>query len=299
MTSDRGEPEVRVVETPDAAYDLAAGLITDALVAAVARRDRADWVTTGGSAAPGIYGRLAASPLRGSVPWPAVHVWWTDDRFVPRDHPLSNVLPLDAALVGSGGFSGQSGTGESGIDIAIGLEAGVMLPVENVHAIPVAEAIGEGRDPAWAAARYDAELRAAVAAGALEAADGWPAFDLVLLGIGPDGHLLSVFPESIAWDAEAWAIAVPAPTHVEPHVARVTLHPAVLAVARQILVVATGASKAEPVRRALGERVDVRTLPAQAARRDGATWVLDAAAAARLPAAAAGRPDAASARLPA
>jgi 6-phosphogluconolactonase len=283
MTVEAGEPEVRIVPDADAALDLASELIAAALVAAVGARGRADWATTGGSTAPGIYRRLAARPLRGRVPWPAVHAWWGDDRFVPRDHPLSNVLPLDAALVGSGAFSGQSGTGESGIDIAAGLEDGVMLPVENVHPIPVAEAIGEGRDAAWAAAQYDAALHAAAASGVIKVVDGWPAFDLVILGIGPDGHLLSVFPNSGAWDAAAWAVAVPAPTHVEPHVARVTLNPRMLAAVPQVLVVAVGESKAEPVGRTFGEPVDVRALPAQAARRSGATWVLDRAAAARLP----------------
>ena len=284
MTPHGGEPEVRIVATPDAAFELAAGLVADALVAAVGRRGRADWATTGGSTAPGIYSRLAAVRQRGHVPWESVHVWWGDDRYVPRDHPLSNVLPLDATLVGYGGFSGQSGTGESGIDIAAGLEPGALLPAENVHPIPVGEAIGEARDPAWAAARYDAELHAAASAGTLDVAEGWPVFDLVLVGLGPDGHLLSVFPGSDAWGAKAWAVAVAAPTHVEPHVARVTLHPRVLDAARQVLVVAVGDSKAEPVGRALTEPADVRTLPAQAARRAGATWVLDAAAAARLPA---------------
>ena len=282
MTSEAGEPEIRVVADADAALDLAAELITNALGAAVGLRGRADWVTTGGSAAPGIYGRLASSALRGRLPWSAVHVWWTDDRYVPRDHPLSNVLPFDAALIGYGAFAGQSGTGESGIDIATGREAGVTVPIENVHPIPVAEAIGAGHDPAWAASQYDAELRAAAAAGALDVADGWPAFDLVLLGIGPDGHLLSVFPGSDAWDADTWAVAVPAPTHVEPHVARVTLHPRILDAARQLLVVATGESKAEPIGRVFGELGDVRSLPARAARRSGATWVLDTAAAAEL-----------------
>ena len=212
-----------------------------------------------------------------------MHIWFGDDRFVPRDHPLSNVLPVDQALAGFGAYSGQSGTGESGIDIAAGLEAGAMIPVANVHAFPTGEAIGEARDPAWAAASYEAELRAAVAAGELAVADGWPALDVFFLGIGPDGHVLSVFPGSDAWISESWAMGIAAPTHVAPHVARVTLHPEVLAVTRRLIVVAVGDSKREPVARVFGERVDVRTLPAQAARRAGATWFLDAVTARELP----------------
>ena len=279
MTSAGGEPEIRIVPTPDAAFDLAAGLVADALADAVSKHGRASWATTGGSTAPGIYRRLAAAPLRGRVPWEAVHIWLGDDRFVPRDHPLSNVLPVDQALVGFAGYSGQSGTGESGIDIAAGLEPGAMLPVENVHAMPTGVAIGEGRDPAWAAARYDAELHAAAAADELDVASDWPAFDLFLVGIGPDGHLLSVFPGSSVWAAEAWVIDVPAPTHVEPHVARITLHPRALDAARRLIVVAVGASKADVIGRVFGEPLDRRALPAQAARRSGATWILDEAAA--------------------
>jgi 6-phosphogluconolactonase len=283
MSPDPGEVRLTITADADGAFDAAAQMVADALVAAVGRRGRADWATTGGSTAPGVYRRLAEAPLRTAVPWESVHVWFGDDRYVPRDHPLSNVLAVDGALVGFGAYSGQSGTGESGIDVATGLEAGAMLPVENVHAIPTGESIGKARGPAWAAGRYDAELRAAAADGALPVVDGWPAFDLMFVGIGPDGHLLSVFPDSGAWDSNAWALEIPAPTHVEPHVHRITLNPAVLGVAQELLVVAVGDSKAEPIGRVFGERVDVRDLPAQAARRAGARWVLDAATAAELP----------------
>ena len=76
-------------------------------------------------------------------------------------------------------------------------------------------------------------------------AGAWPSFDLVFLGMGGDGHLLSVFPGSAAFDAEAWAMAIPAPTHIEPHVERVTMHPAIVGAGRETLMVSTGESKAE------------------------------------------------------
>jgi len=277
-----GEPEIVVVADPSAASEAAARRIASALAEAATNRGRADWLTTGGSTPTGIYRRLAVAPLRDAVPWDRVHLWWGDDRFVPRDHPLSNVMPVDQVLLGVAAYSGQSGSGESGIDIATGVRPGAPIPIANVHAMPIAKAIGEGYGPALAAARYDGELRALAATGGLDVASGFPVFDLVLLGLGPDGHLLSVFPGSPIWDAEAWVIDVPAPTHVEPHVARITLHPSVLGVARRILVVAHGAAKAEVLATILGPGRDARRWPAQAARRAGAAWILDAAAAARL-----------------
>jgi 6-phosphogluconolactonase len=85
------------------------------------------------------------------------------------------------------------------------------------------------------------------------------------------------------WDTAAAVAAVPAPTHIEPHVERVTLHPSYLAAARRIVVVATGAAKAEALGRAWTPATDVRETPARAAVRPGAIWFVDEAAAARIP----------------
>ena len=77
------------------------------------QRGRADWATTGGSAPVGIYRRLAEPPLREQVPWRNVHIWWGDDRYVPRDHPLSNVLPADQVLVDAAPGPGSPGRARS------------------------------------------------------------------------------------------------------------------------------------------------------------------------------------------
>ena len=105
---------------------------------------------------------------------------------------------------------------------------------------PTGEAIGNGRGAAWCAATLAEDLRVA----GLEQADGWPVFDLLLIGIGGDGHVLSVFPGSAALDSTELALAIPAPTHIEPHVERVTLNPAIVRVARELLAVVTGDEKA-------------------------------------------------------
>ena len=256
--TDEGERLI-VVPDADAASRLAAEHIAGSLTAAVAARGRADWATTGGSTAPAIYRDLCDPPLRDTVPWADVHVWWGDDRFVPRDHPMSNVKPLD--------------------DILLDPEHGVEIPVANLHPFRTTESIGAGWDGAWTANALANELGAAD----LPTAGGWPVLDLVVIGIGGDGHLLSVFPGSAAFESGAWAVEIPAPTHIEPHVPRVTMNPGVLGAAREVLAVVTGAGKADILAAIFGPERDVHRWPAQLARRRGATWIMDEAAAARLP----------------
>lgn len=274
-----GEPAIGVLRDADAVSEAAAGQIADLLRDAVGARGRADWATTGGSAPIGIYRRLGSIPFRDGVPWLGVHLWWGDDRYVPPDHPLSNVLAVDQVLLAAAAHSGTDWLTDDPEDAILGIHPGVPIPLENIHPFPTGEAIGESRSPAWAAARYDAELRA----GGLETRDGWPVFDLVLLGVGPDGHVMSVFPGSATFDESAWALPVPAPSHVEPHVTRLTLNPRILDVARQVLVVVHGEAKAEIVATIFGDERDPRRWPAQLVRRPGVGWLLDEAAAARLP----------------
>ena len=145
------EPQVVVVRDPDAAADEAARRIVVVLRDAVARRGRADWAVTGGSTAVGIYGALATAPLRDEIPWAAIHVWWGDDRFVPRDHPLSNVKPFDDILLGIG--RAEEGTAGGG-------PAGVPIPLEHFHPFRTGEAIGRARGAAWCADAMAAELHA-------------------------------------------------------------------------------------------------------------------------------------------
>ncbi|MGK2851332.1 MAG: 6-phosphogluconolactonase [Candidatus Limnocylindrales bacterium] len=260
----------RVIVVADAAEAslAAARHIAASLRAAVAARGRADWATTGGSAAPGIYRHLADDPLRDEIPWEQVHVWWGDDRFVPRDHPLSNVKPLDDILLDWA----QHEEGTSG-----GRPI-VLLPIANLHPFRSGEAIGASRDAASVATAMAAEL----ADAGLPVENGFPVLDLVVLGVGGDGHVLSVFPGSSAFEATAWAVDIPAPTHIEPHVPRVTMHPEIVRVARDVLVIAAGAGKADVLAEILGDERDERRWPGQLARHGRATWILDEAAAARL-----------------
>ncbi|MBI3752244.1 MAG: 6-phosphogluconolactonase [Chloroflexi bacterium] len=255
-----GEPTIDVLPDAEAAATAAATLIASALADAARQRGRADWATTGGSTPILLYRSLAQSPLRDLVPWDRVHVWWGDDRMVPRDHPLSNRLPFDEVLLPS-----------------------VPIPEPNIHPIAIDFALGRFPDTdaaaRAAAATYESELRAAPLARDPE---GFPVLDVVLVGVGPDGHVFSVFPDSPLFDSPRWASAVPAPDHVEPHVARVSLHPRILVAARLPIVVVIGAGKASVVGDLLTGKRDVRRWPAQLARRPGAAWFLDEASAAGL-----------------
>jgi 6-phosphogluconolactonase len=270
----QAQPGATVEIRPDAATAAAdaATRIATSLTATVGARGVAHWMTTGGSNPVEIYKRLLMHPLRDDVPWGAVHVWWTDDRYVPRDHPLSNVKAFDDVLINLAGAEEGTLGGGGGMP-------GVPIPPEHYHPFRTGEAIGNGHGPTWAAERMIEAIRAA----GIDTRDGWPVFDLVLLGLGSDGHVLSVFPGSAVFDSTDWATAVPAPTHIEPHVERVTMHPAVITVAREVLMVVTGAGKADAVAAVFGDDGDERRWPGKVARRPGATWLLDEEAAARLP----------------
>jgi 6-phosphogluconolactonase len=265
------EPEIIVVADAEAASALAGDRIAGSLRDAVESRGRADWATTGGSTPVGIYRHLASPAHVDDAPWPAVHVWWGDDRYVPRDHALSNVKPFDDIMLDIADRQAGSSVGGDG--------SAVPIPLDHVHPFRTTEAIGE----AWGAAACAAELESDLRAAGLPTVDDWPVLDLVLLGVGGDGHVLSVFPGSAAFESDAWALDIPAPTHIEPHVDRVTLNPAVLRVAKEILVVMHGAGKREILGQIFGSDVDPVRWPAQLARREGATWILDEAAAAHLP----------------
>lgn len=251
------EPEILVLPTPAAASREAAQRIALALTAAVAARGAAHWVTTGGSTPGPIYRHLAEDPLRTTVPWNEVHLWWGDERWVAPNDVLSNALICWDLLLRD-----------------------VPVPLEQIHVMPVGAALESGKGPEAVAEAYITALRGAKLD--VDAA-GFPRLDVVLAGIGSDGHLFSVFPGSSTWDDPAWVQAVPAPTHISPRVARITLHPLIMGAARMPVVVVSGGAKAAIVGRIFGPREDPRDLPGLLARRPGGIWILDDAAAAELP----------------
>ena len=251
-------PALTIVPTPADVSAAAASFIVGRLGEAIAERGVAHWCTTGGSSCPGIYRALCEAPLRDQIDWTRVHTWWGDDRFVPAGDALSNVTPFD--------------------DIMLSPDGGLTIPAANVHPIRVAEAIATGGGPAGAAAAYAAEI---AVAGPATDGDGLPVFDLVILGVGPDGHILSCFPGSAVFDSTRWVESVPAPTHVEPHVPRVTINVSLVRAARSVLVATSGGAKAELLARVWAGG-DPRELPLRTTLLPTATWLLDEAAAADL-----------------
>lgn len=237
--------------------DAAAERIAEWSSAAIASRGSAHIALTGGSSASALAIALRQPRRQASIDWVHSLLWWGDERIVPTDHTDSNFGAALRDLLGP---------------------EGVPVPSANIHPFPVETAFADGMDADWIAEAYAAELLTT-----LPHRDRLPAFDVILLGMGPDGHVLSVFPGSAALEPGApLVLAVPAPTHVEPHIARVTLSPRLLPVAGHLMVMVSGAAKAAMVRQVLTGERDPQRWPAQLTLRDNATWLLDTGSAAEL-----------------
>ena len=255
-----GGPVVIVCPDREGIAARALDLVVDGLRLACWQLGEAHLALTGGSSAAALFERLRGDPRARRVDWAAVHVWQGDERFVPLSHPDSNWA---AAL-------------RDWLDQPA--DAGV--PAANWHPIPVEAAIAAGQGAGWAAARYGEEMARRLPR---RASPGLPAFDVWLLGVGGDGHILSAFPGGSAIDeSEELALGVPAPAHIEPHVSRVTLSPHLLRAAGSIVVMVPGAAKAEVVAECFTAPMDPRRLPAQLALRPNAVWLLEPGSAARL-----------------
>lgn len=233
-------------------------LVIDGLRAGIRARGSAHLALTGGSSAAALFVLLRSSPRARRVDWQLVHVWQGDERFVPEEHAESNWSTARRDWL----------THADGPDI----------PAAQLHPIPVADAMAAGHGPEWAAARYSAELERV-----LPRRDGTPSFDVLLLGLGGDGHILSTFPgTSPIAEQRVPALAVAAPTHIEPHLPRITLAPFLLRAAASVVVMVPGAAKAAVVADSLGSPWEPQRLPAQLAIVPHAVWLLEAGSASAL-----------------
>lgn len=243
-----GPREISIVETSEQLAAAAAELVRAAAAAAIRARGRFLLTLAGGATPDRLYRRLVDGAQADLFEWARVVLLWGDERAVPPEADGSNY--------------GR----------AMGI-FGSLVPPENVVRMR-----GELTPPA-AAADYAAQL-------AQLAADGrrWPRLDLVILGLGSDGHTASLFPGPIAAaEASAATLAVTADYEDRP-VDRVTLTPAVINDARQILFLVAGQAKAQAVAALLSGNPDPERWPAARIQpADGVvTWLLDRPAAARL-----------------
>ncbi len=267
----------------EAAAELFAELAADA----IARRGHFAVALSGGSTPKRLYQLLAGAPWRNRVDWSRCHFFWGDERLVPPDHPDSNYRLARESLLN-----------------------GLPLSPDQILRVPV-----EAGDPAAVAAAYEAELRRFFGEGPAAgdkplpytlgeaagdksspygpgsiarhqaagdepltcAAGGFPRFDLILLGLGADGHTASLFPGRAApEERDRWVVATP-PGRLPPPVYRVTLTLPVLNAARAVAFLVAGADKAPVLRQILLGEI---SLPAARVRPVGGRlfWFVDRAA---------------------
>ncbi len=247
MEQPRHTPNMRVGSDAEEVARTVAERFAELARASVAERGVFSVALAGGTTPKRVYELLAGEELRGQVPWEGVHVFFGDERAVPPDHADSNYRMAHEALLSR-----------------------VEIPAQNIHRMR-----GEG-DAAANASLYEDELRAFF--GDVE----WPRLDLVMLGMGDDGHTASLFPGTDALrEVRAWAVA----NWVEKlDTWRVTLTAPAINHARHVFFVVTGAGKAARLAEVLKGERDPTRLPSQLIEpADGALeWFVDEAAAADL-----------------
>ncbi len=235
-------PTLELLRDPEALAAAAASHIAEAARTAFADRGRFAIALAGGSTPRRTYRRLAAAFT--AEEWARIHVFFGDERCVPPTDPGSNYRLARESLLRS-----------------------VPVPDANVHRIR-----GE-LGPVEGAARYDREL--AQFFGAPTPADSSSStFDLVLLGLGHDGHTASLFPDSAAFDDPRWAAPAHAPPGVTP-AERVTLTLLALGSAREAVFLVSGMDKRDAVSRVLGTDRDTGLPAARIAPRHAIVWFLD------------------------
>jgi 6-phosphogluconolactonase len=233
---------------PEALADSVAARLATALVDAQSHRGKASVVLTGGTIGIAVLSALRQTPARKAIDWRQVDVWWGDERFVPEDDDERNDKQAHDALLHC-----------------------LDLDPARVHRMGWDGGL-DGSDVDAAAARYAAELTAG---------GDVPEFDVVLLGIGPEGHTASIFPESPAAHDERPAFGVhgcpkPPPT-------RISMGFSALCAAREVWLVVAGEEKAGAVALALSGAGRVQVPAAGAVGRQQTLWLLDESAASQLP----------------
>ncbi len=210
---------------------------------------------SGGSTPRAMNSLLAAPPFFDTVPWPSIFFFWGDERCVPPDHADSNYRMACETLLSK-----------------------VPVPERNIFRSP-----SEDRDHERAAAEYEATLRSfflSVAPRTRTAPlPNVPRFDLVLLGMGPDGHTASLFPDTTALHADDRLVVANYVDKLKAH--RITLTARTINNARNVTFMAAGEDKAEPLKQVLEGSYQPETYPSQLIRPQNGSllWMVDEAAA--------------------
>jgi 6-phosphogluconolactonase len=230
---------IEVLADAAAVAQRAAQVVVDAARSALADEGSFSLALSGGSTPLSAYRLLSQPPLFDHADWERTHLWWSDERCVPLDDPHSNGGQALAAL-------------------------GPAADAAQVHLVETEQG------PDEAATRYEAMLQRVM---------GGRALDLVLLGLGPDGHTASLFPGTAAVEVTGRSVvAVEAPRHLSPQVPRVSFTFETINRARLVVVLVTGEGKA-PVLRRLRGATGARELPVARIRDDDVLWLVDRAAA--------------------
>jgi len=223
------------------------------LVDVCAARGHASLVLTGGGIGTLVLTELAAAPARDAVDWRHLDMWWGDERFVPTGDPERNETGARQALLDH-----------------------VDASPDRVHPMPGPD----GPDPEAAAARYAGWL---LAASQPEDHSQVPSFDVLMLGIGPEGHVASLFPGMPAlYEEQRTVVAVHGSPKPPP--TRLTLTLPAITAARDVWILASGEEKAGAIRLALSGAGPVQVPAAGARGRQQTLFLLDRAAAAHVPA---------------
>ncbi|MEU8569470.1 6-phosphogluconolactonase [Streptomyces pathocidini] len=248
-------PQVVVHRDKELMARAAAARLITKIVDAQAARGAASVVLTGGRNGNGLLAALAESPARDAIDWSRLDLWWGDERFLPEGDPERNVTQAHKALLDS-----------------------VPLDPARVHAMAPSDG-PHGSDVEAAAEAYAAELAAAARP---ENHSAVPAFDVLLLGVGPDTHVASLFPELPGVrETERTVVGVRGAPKPPPNRISLTL-PAIRA-AREVWLLAAGEDKANAAAIALSGAGEVQAPAAGAYGRSRTLWLLDAAAASGLP----------------
>jgi 6-phosphogluconolactonase len=248
-------PEVQVYSDSSLLAKAVAARLVTVLVDAVSARGSASAVLTGGGIGTSVLAGLGAAPARDAIDWQRLDIWWGDERFVPAGDPERNETGARAAL----------------LDL-------VDVDPARVHAMPGPDG-PDGDDPEAAAARYATWLSAA--ARPLDNAPV-PSFDVLMLGIGPEGHVASLFPGMPALRDERAVVAVHGSPKPPP--TRLSLTFPSIQAAREVWILASGAEKAEAVAKALSDATPEQVPAAGARGRQRTLFLIDRDAAAKVPA---------------